>query len=320
MISTEYPPMQGGVGRYSKKLVDSLRKEGLEIIVVSNEDGDGDLNGISPYNTDDSEILLKLVKSVQPDLVHIQYEPGLYGIRLAPINPRGTRTNIDSFYHDCMVPIITTFHSGYTFSQWMNLIVPLANRRFGKVGTLLGMAYNYWTHLINYKSSVLVDQKKIGPRRVGIVFSKYLANLIPGTHLIYHGSESSISPPVDRKHVRQIFCLPQETKLALATGFMTATKGWDIIKKMKVPDGWSIVINGSRNHYNRERPTTSFDNIGVIDLRKGYLDDRQLSLLLYSVDALILPYRVTSGSGAMFDGFAHELPFVSSNIAFFRVF
>ena len=50
MISTEYPPMQGGVGGYCKKLVDSLRREGVQVFVVCNEDGNGDYNGISPKN------------------------------------------------------------------------------------------------------------------------------------------------------------------------------------------------------------------------------------------------------------------------------
>lgn len=68
------------------------------------------------------------------------------------------------------------------------------------------------------------------------------------------------------------------------------------------------------------RPETSFDNPGVIDLQRGYLDEEQLTMLFHSADALILPYRVTSGSGVMFDGFAHGLPFVSSNIGFFKEF
>ena len=42
MVSTEYPPMQGGVGRYSKKLVDSLIKEGIEVFVVCSKDGKGE--------------------------------------------------------------------------------------------------------------------------------------------------------------------------------------------------------------------------------------------------------------------------------------
>ena len=84
MVSTEYPPMQGGVGRYCKKLVDSLRNQDVEVRVVCNEDGQGDYSGISPLNPDNSHILLKIVEEYQPDLVHVQYEPGLYGIHLDP--------------------------------------------------------------------------------------------------------------------------------------------------------------------------------------------------------------------------------------------
>jgi hypothetical protein len=42
--------MHGGVGRYCKKLVDSLRSEGMHVFVVCNEDGNGDYFGISPNN------------------------------------------------------------------------------------------------------------------------------------------------------------------------------------------------------------------------------------------------------------------------------
>ena len=138
--------------------------------------------------------------------------------------------------------------------------------------------------------------------------------------MIYHGAEPSVWPPPKKKEARQIFSLPEETNIALASGFITATKGWDIIRRMKIPEGWKIVINSSRNHYNKERHDITFDNPGVIDLQKGFLDDRQHSLLFHSADALILPYRVSACSGVMFDGFAHRLPFVSSNIDFFREF
>ena len=152
MISTEYPPMKGGVAHYSQKLVDSLRNEGMEVSVVCNEDGNGDFIGISPYNRHNSDVLLKAVKEFKPDVVHVQYEPGLYGIYLDPINPKRTRTNIESFYYDCKLPIITTFHSAYTFAQWMRLIVPISGGRFGRLGTLLQTMYDYWTHILNYSS------------------------------------------------------------------------------------------------------------------------------------------------------------------------
>ena len=320
MISTEYPPMQGGVGGYCKKLVDSLRREGVQVFVVCNEDGNGDYNGISPKNQDNSKVLLNIVKEVEPDVVHVQYEHGLYGIHLDPINPRRTHTNIELFYRECTVPIVTTFHSAYTFTQWMRLVVPLNNRKFGSIGTLLRMAYDYWTHLINYGSFNSLNKRKIGRNKAGVVFSKYLANMIPGSTLIYHGAEPSISPPLDRKEVRKMLLLPEDTNLALAIGFTTATKGWDVIRKMRIPKDWKVVINTSRNHYGREKLNVKFENEGVINLNRGFLSDKELSLLFYCVDALILPYKVASGSGVMYDGLAHGLPFISSKLEFFKEF
>ncbi len=35
---------------------------------------------------------------------------------------------------------------------------------------------------------------------------------------------------------------------------------------------------------------------------------------------MILPYKVTSGSGVMYDGLAHGLPFISSKLEFFKEF
>jgi hypothetical protein len=320
MISTEYPPMQGGVGGYCKKLVDSLRRERVQVFVVCNEDGNGDYNGISPKNQDNSKVLLNIVKEVEPDVVHVQYEHGLYGIHLDPINPRRTHTNIELFYRQCTVPIVTTFHSAYTFTQWMRLVVPLNNRKFGSIGTLVRMAYDYWTHLINYGSFNSLNKRKIGRNKAGVVFSKYLANMIPGSTLIYHGAEPSISPPLDRKEVRKMLLLPEDTNIALAIGFTTATKGWDVIRKMRIPKDWKVVINTSQNHYGREKLNVKFENEGVINLNRGFLSDKELSLLFYCVDALILPYKVASGSGVMYDGLAHGLPFISSKLQFFKEF
>jgi glycosyltransferase involved in cell wall biosynthesis len=89
MVSTEYPPMKGGVGRYTAKLVQALRKTGNGILVdvVCNEDGKGEFTGISPNNERNSDVLLKIVEEQsRPDVVHVQFEPGLYGLKLDPAN------------------------------------------------------------------------------------------------------------------------------------------------------------------------------------------------------------------------------------------
>jgi glycosyltransferase involved in cell wall biosynthesis len=55
-------------------------------------------------------------------------------------------------------------------------------------------------------------------------------------------------------------------------------------------------------------------------LQKGYLADEELSLLFYAADVLIFPYRLSSGSGVMFDGLGHGLPFIATNLPFFKEF
>src|SRR5262245_3674814 len=111
MVSTEYPPMKGGVGRHAANLTKELRAKGLTVFVACNEAGDGDFFGLAPKNDFNSEVLLKIVEKSSPDIVHVQFEHGLYGLSLDPINPKHTHTNIDVFYDKCKVPIVTTFHT-----------------------------------------------------------------------------------------------------------------------------------------------------------------------------------------------------------------
>lgn len=119
---------------------------------------------------------------------------------------------------------------------------------------------------------------------------------------------------------RGVFNLPGDKRIALALGFMTSTKGWDILKKMDIPPSWTIVMNSSRNHYSMERSYNNFVKNGIIDLHKDYLSEEELSLLFSSADAVILPYKVSSGSGVMFDALAHGLPFVATDLDFFKEF
>ena len=58
----------------------------------------------------------------------------------------------------------------------------------------------------------------------------------------------------------------------------------------------------------------------TIYLHMGFLSEDKLSMLFFACDAILLPYRITSGSGVMFDALAHGLPFVASDLEFFKEF
>ena len=46
------------------------------------KNGSGEDHGISATNMNNSEVLLKLVDELNPDIVHVQYEYGLYGFSM----------------------------------------------------------------------------------------------------------------------------------------------------------------------------------------------------------------------------------------------
>ncbi len=330
MVSTEYPPMKGGVGRYSAKLVEALRKtSSIKVDVACNEDGNGDFSGLSPENKGNSDLLLNIVEESRPDVVHVQFEPGLYGLILDPSNPSASRTFIDDFYRRSRVPIVTTFHSAYTFKEWMaqGMIVKREGR-IGKLGIPLRAAIRAWKCLLSYKAFHDITKEKLRLSYAGICFSNYMAARIGGGYVIYHGAEPAVSPPVSKAKARETFSLPQDKKIAVAIGFSTATKGWDILTKMEMPNGWVMLLNTSKGHFNREKNFYGVADQGpdyknknnIIDLQRGFLTEDELSLLFYASDVVMLPYKITSGSGVMFDALAHKLPFVASDLDFFREF
>ena len=338
MVSTEYPPMRGGVGRYTAKLVQALRStgEGIEVDVVCNEDGSGEFRGISPSNERNSDVLVKIVEESRPDIVHVQFEPGLYGLILDSRNPRASRTFIDPFYHRCKVPIITTFHSAYTLREWMGqAMIVKREGRTGRLGIPARAAIKTWKHLVNYKAFHDINKEKLKLSYAGISFSKYMAGRIGGGHVIYHGAEPAILPSVPKAKAREIFSLPEDKMIAVAIGFSTASKGWDILSKIDMPNGWMMLLNSSKGHFNKEKSVydvqhgrksnsrrssiTDYKN-KITDLRRGFLKEEELSMLLYASDVVMLPYKITSGSGVMFDSLAHRLPFVASDLDFFKEF
>jgi len=339
MVCPEYPPMLGGIGRYTANLTRALLKLEQDMYVICDNKGNGNFIGISPNNPRNSEILLKTVDQLKPDIVHVQFDPGLFGLILDPNNPRKASTFIDEFYIKCRTNIVTTFHSGYiTFSQLMNLSSLIKSTgRTGSLGTPVRLIQRFWKYYLNYHAINNLIKNKITLSRASIVFSQSVAKRLGNAkdascQVIYHGSEPATAiaeeqPNIRKQKARQKFSisLNVEQKIALALGFRTEGKGWDLLKNITLPKEWSLVINSSKSEYNNENielgwlTNASRNNI-IVDLKRGYLSDEDLSILFFACDAVILPYKSTSGSGVMFDALAHGLPFVATDLEFFKEF
>ena len=153
-----------------------------------------------------------------------------------------------------------------------------------------------------------------------ITLAKTIQDIVRRGTVIYHGAEpaSSLVSPQNKSEYRKEFGLPDDRRLLLAFGYVGSYKGFDILDSLKLPDGWSLVVKQNTHERGIEKPVTIRNNSINLDL--GYIDDITLSKIFFACDAIILPYKVVSVSGVLFDALAHGLPFIASDLRFFKEF
>lgn len=354
VVSGEYPPMNGGVGRYTKNLVHAIaKKPNVEVSVAIGGGGGGggatapvtsdpspDSNNVTVYHgvvrkgdKRNSERILQIVSETKPDVVNIQYERGLYEIDTT-IRHTFWRlmhgSTLDRFYKMSPVPTVSTLHTVFPQDEYYAYIKERATRKEGRFGFLpqpLRVAIRRWVMKQRYDLLLQVVSQSDGV----ISPARTLQEVVRGGTVIYHGAEpaielSSLSSRInDKKEFRKEFGLPLDKMLLLAFGYAGSYKGFDVLAKLRLPYGWSLVVKQTKHERGFEKPIElgGGKNEGVnnvISLNLGYLDDTKMSKLFFACDAIIFPYKIVSISGVMFDALAHGLPFIASDLRFFKEF
>lgn len=354
VVSGEYPPMNGGVGRYTKNLVHAIaKKPNVEVSVAIGGGGGGggatapvtsdpspDSNNVTVYHgvvrkgdKRNSERILQIVSETKPDVVNIQYERGLYEIDTT-IRHTFWRlmhgSTLDRFYKMSPVPTVSTLHTVFPQDEYYAYIKERATRKEGRFGFLpqpLRAAIRRWVMKQRYDLLLHVVSQSDGV----ISPARTLQEVVRGGTVIYHGAEpaielSSLSSRInDKKEFRKEFGLPLDKMLLLAFGYAGSYKGFDVLAKLRLPYGWSLVVKQTKHERGFEKPIElgGGKNEGVnnvISLNLGYLDDTTMSKLFFACDAIIFPYKIVSISGVMFDALAHGLPFIASDLRFFKEF
>jgi glycosyltransferase involved in cell wall biosynthesis len=355
VVSGEYPPMNGGVGRYTKNLVHAIAKkpnvevsvaiggggvEGGSATAPVTSDPSPDRNNVSVYHDvvrkgdkRNSERILQIVSETKPDVVNIQYERGLYEIDTT-IRHTFWRlmhgSTLDRFYKMSPVPTVSTLHTVFPQDEYYAYIRERATRKEGRFGFLpqpLRAAIRRWVMKQRYDLLLHVVSQSDGV----ISPARTLQEVVRAGTVIYHGAEpaielSSLSSQInDKKEFRQEFGLPLDKMLLLAFGYAGSYKGFDVLAKLRLPFGWSLVVKQTKHERGFEKPIElgGGKNEGVnnvISLNLGYLDDTTMSKLFFACDAIIFPYKIVSISGVMFDALAHGLPFIASDLRFFKEF
>jgi glycosyltransferase involved in cell wall biosynthesis len=349
VVSGEYPPMKGGVGRYTKNLVHALAmKPNIEVSVATGADAAVTSNAsqginnatITTYSSTirkgdrrNSDRILQIVSEIKPDVVNIQYERGLYEVDTTFKHTFWRLVNgstLDRFYKMCSVPTVSTLHTVFPQEEYSAYIQDRALRKEGRFSFLpqpLRAAIRRW--VLNQRYDLLLRVVNLSDAVISP--ARTLQEVVGRGTVIYHGAEPAIefsstsSLMNDKKEeFRKTFGLPVDKMLLLAFGYAGSYKGFDVLGGLDLPNGWSLVIKQTKHERGFERPIkfgkNNGDNNGVISLNLEYLDDTTMSKLFFACDAIIFPYKIVSISGVMFDALAHGLPFVASDLRFFKEF
>lgn len=316
-----------GYRRYIGNLVKSLKSYGLNVKVASFHQGDYRLSS----NSNIDKQLQLLVDKSNFDVVHIQYSHGVwYGCKetlqdgiikrcVIGILKLFKSPLLKTFISSCKLPCILTLH---------DVFIPHEYLKYFLRTTINVVRFRELHRLTDIPLFAALLSLKTGKNLNGIInlvsecicLSETTRRFIGRGTVIYHGAQPSIDiTQYTKTDLRKELKLPLHEKLLYVNLSRRFSKGYftlNSLLRLGLPRGWKLVLHIPKATVLR---FTTFSTSNTIII-SGYLDDVTFSKLLFSCDAILLPYEIVGTSGLLFDALAHGLPFIASNLSFFEEF
>lgn len=309
LISGEFPPMQGGVGDYTREMARAFAALGHQVVVVASrisrsEDARGepfDLRSvIAKWNWSSWGSVLSVLRETRPEVVNIQYQAAAYGM-LPPIHLLPWRLRLLKEHP----AIVVTFH---------DLRVPYL---FPKAGPLRWQAV---LALARWSDAAIVTNPEDE-----VVLKRY--SFVRRLARIPIGSNIAPQPPAGYQRMAwraRLGVAPQERLLAYF-GFLNESKGGETLIRAlhRLGAGYKLLMVGGKtgasdptNAAYAQKMESLIAELGLTEriLWTGYAPEEQVSAHLLAADAAVLPYRdgVSLRRGSLMAALAHGLPVVST--------
>lgn len=307
MISAEYPPMPGGVGDYTRKLNQALTQLGHEVAVVTSPRGQAFRDAARVYPTrierwDGSciPVIRQIIATLQPDIVHIQYQTGAYEMRVAintlPSRLRRERAN--------GLRVVTTAH---------DLLPPYL---FPKAGALR----TWYTKRILQQADAAILTNAADFHQVEREQWSQQAAFIP------IGANVVVAPPdqYDRDVWRHKFGIQPGQSLFAYFGLLTHTKGIETILEAleRFPDTAKLALIGGSGessadqayaHALRQRIVTAGLEHRIV--LTGHVEPSEVSGYLLAADAVLLPFvdGYSYRRGSLIAALIHGVPVITTH-------
>ena len=315
LLTAEYPPMQGGVGDFTRELARAMAALGTEVHVVTGAQGGDDatseawrvLRAVDGWGWGLLRRLPGLLRDLDPDVVNIQYQTAAYGmhpaVNLLPWWLRraswpGRRPRLVVTYHDVRVPYL--FPKAGRLREWVTLFIA----RHSDAAIATNVEDETWLR------ARLPDDYRLARIPIG-------SNIAP-------------VPPADYDRAAwraRLGVAPEESLLAYF-GFLNESKGSeDLVRALAglaargVPArllmvGGRVGSSDPTNAAYADRVEALMAELGVADkvLWTGYTAPAEVSANLLAADVGVLPYRdgASFRRGSFMALLAHGRPIVTT--------
>ena len=280
-LSAEYPPMHGGIGDYTARLVEALTAHDWDVhVLTSSTVQPGDkrvLTRVRRWNWDVAKVTQQALNETGARIIHIQYQTGAYKMhpainflpgRLRKKNPQ--------------VRWVTTFH---------DLLPPYL---FPKAGPLRERI----TRVLANNSDVSIATNERDLERLAIEH-----RLARRVSMIPIGSNLPDISSVDRNAMRSKIGIEDPDQIAIGFfGFLSEDKGVDVLLEALSQRSWKqptalVIIGGglsATDVSNRPYLTWIEERLKACPVQvieTGYLPAAEAAAALRSMDVVALPFR-----------------------------
>ncbi|HSM54689.1 MAG TPA: glycosyltransferase family 4 protein [Candidatus Sulfomarinibacteraceae bacterium] len=323
LVTGEFPPMEGGVGAFTRELARSLAAQGHKIHVITHRDArpelpDGERYSLGqlrePVETEfgwlhpragrwrwgDVGRIADIALRYDLNILNIQYQAAAYNMRspainVAPWRLRGLATTVVT-YHDLRVPYL-----------------------FPKAGRLRRFFVTMMARLAH--GAIVTNAEDYASLHLAEVEAQRLCQIPIGSNIAVHGVDADVQHVVRRK----LSVRPTDFLLGYF-GFLNESKGADTLLRAmaRLDDGVHLVFIGGKTGASDTANNAAFvqqletlvEELGLSDRVHwtGFVPDELVSAHMAAADLMVLPYRdgVSLRRGTLMAALAHGRPIIST--------
>jgi len=320
LVSAEYPPMPGGVGDYTALLAAHLAASGATVGVLTTGNGDVRHDGdvmvrakVPSWGWDSVDAVHGVMRSFQPDIVHLQYQTGMYDMHPAV-----------NFLPDRLAWYIPALHLLHREMDWVfRFVTTFHDLRHPYMFPKAGPLRTWVTRHLADASSVA-----IGTNGADVaMLQTWRAN----TALIPIGSNIPAAAVREPQVIRARYGIPADAALLTTFGLLNQSKGIetaiDTLALLRhggmdahlLLIGAGAGVNDPTNRATESAISVRSEAAGMTALihRTGQLPAEEVAAALAASDVCVLPYRdgASPRRGSLLAALAQGIPVVTTTPA-----